>query len=344
MHHRRGAYFCQNFVVRKSSEVISIILPFKNEENYLAPCVESIINQTDELWELLLIDDNSSDKSPEIAKAFAENDSRIKYLKNPKSGVIEAMKFGYQNSTGSLITRMDGDDLKTPDNLEQLRSKVGEGVIAVGQVRYFREDGLGLGYKRYEEWINKLTQENRNFSEVYKECVLPSPCWLAYRSDFEKAGGFDSDLYPEDYDLCFRLYGAGLHIAGTEGIIHLWRDHAIRTTRVSPHYSNNAFLNLKVHYFLQIDHDPKRGLILWGAGKKGKTVAKELISQDVDFRWMTNNTNKVGHNIYGVILESTDALSSINEGQLLVGVSDPAGIKQIELVTADSDLDVYWFF
>ena len=330
--------------MRKGSEIISIILPFKNEENYLTACVDSVINQTDEHWELLLVDDNSNDQSPEIAQSFAHKDSRIKYIKNPKSGVIEAMKTGYQNSTGALISRMDGDDIKTPDNLEQLRSKVNIGVIAVGRVKYFREDGLGLGYKRYEEWINELTQENRNFSEVYKECVLPSPCWLAYRSDFEKAGGFDSDLYPEDYDLCFRFYATGLKTAGTDGVIHLWRDHAIRTTRVSPHYSNNAFLHLKVHYFLQIDYDSDRPLILWGAGKKGKTVAKELIHAGVRFRWFTNNANKVGHDIYGVVLECTDGFKSIVSGQILVGVSDPSGIQQIESVTVDSDLDVYWFF
>ena len=94
--------------MRKGSEIISIILPFKNEENYLTACVDSVINQTDEHWELLLVDDNSNDQSPEIAQSFAHKDSRIKYIKNPKSGVIEAMKTGYQNSTGALITRMDG--------------------------------------------------------------------------------------------------------------------------------------------------------------------------------------------------------------------------------------------
>ena len=323
--------------------IISIILPFKDEVQYLTACVESILVQTHSHWELIMVDDNSTDDSPEIALNFAALDKRIRYFRNPNQGVIEAMKYGFNQSTGNLITRMDGDDIKTPDNLEQLLSAVSPGVIGVGQVKYFRTDGIGAGYNRYGEWINERTQTNNSFTEVYKECVIPSPCWLAFRDDFIKAGGFDSVYYPEDYDLCFRFYKAGLKTKGTTGIIHLWRDHDLRTTRISPHYADNRFMDLKLYYFSQIDYDSNKTLALWGAGKKGKYIAKQLIQNNKSFLWLTENPNKIGHDIYGTILQSPKTIELNSNYQVIVAVADLEGQAEIKLQTEHVGLSVFWF-
>ena len=329
--------------LRGKHSIISIILPFKNEEDYLGECVDSILNQTYPYWELLLVDDHSSDRSSAMAADYAQNDARIRYFLNPNQGVIEAMKHGYAQSTGSLITRMDGDDVKTPDNLEQLLSKVAPGVLAVGKVRYFRKDGLGLGYEKYEKWVNQLTETDDNFSEVYKECVIPSPTWLVYRKDFESAGCFDSDLYPEDYDLCFRFYKAGLQTKGTNGVIHLWRDHEIRTTRTSPHYADNRFMALKLHYFKEIDFDSSKSLVVWGAGKKGKQVASYWSSEGVPFSWITDNPKKIGHNIYGTDLDNSLGFPLTEKHQIIITVADLDGQKDIAHQLKDSTSSVFWF-
>ena len=145
--------------LKGKNELISIILPFKNEEVFLAECIDSILNQTFPNWELILVDDNSTDKSPEIAEHYSLLDNRIRVFNNPKSGVITALQHGFNQSTGNLISRMDGDDIKTTDNLEQLYHAVSPGTLAVGQVQYFRSDGLGAGYTQYQDWINRCTQE-----------------------------------------------------------------------------------------------------------------------------------------------------------------------------------------
>lgn len=323
--------------------IISIILPFKDEAAYLTACIQSIIDQTYPNWELLLVDDHSTDASSDMARQFAKNDARIRYFVNPASGVIEAMKYGFEQSTGALITRMDGDDIKSPDNLEQLIAQVAPGVMAVGQVRYFRDDGLGKGYAQYEDWINSLTKSNNSFEEVYKECVIPSPCWLVYRSDFIKAGGFDSDKYPEDYDLCFRFYRAGLKTKGTEGVIHFWRDHAIRTTRTSPHYADNRFMALKLHYFQEIDYDSTKELVLWGAGKKGKQVAQHWIENGWSFAWLTDNPNKIGHNIYGVVLQDSASFPFSLNQQVVITVANKSGQEEIKGQLANFEGRAFWF-
>lgn len=323
--------------------IISIILPFKNEAAYLTECVESILNQTYPNWELLLVDDHSEDDSIRLAKDFSIRDKRVRYFLNPGLGVIDAMNYGFSQSTGGLITRMDGDDIKTPDNLEQLLSIVKPGVIAVGQVRYFRKDGLGMGYEQYEHWVNQLTKTHNNFSEVYKECVIPSPSWLAYRNDFIKAGGFDSNLYPEDYDLCFRFYKAGLKTVGTAGVIHLWRDHAIRTTRTSSHYADNRFMDLKLHYFTQIDYDASKKLVLWGAGKKGKQVAKYWSNEGMSFIWLTDNAKKIGHDIYGNILKNSVDFDFTQNHQVVITVADKTGQSEISNQLSLAASEIFWF-
>ena len=323
--------------------LISICLPFKNEESFIEACIESIVNQSYTHWELLAVDDHSTDNSPNMVKNYSLQDARIKYVKNEGTGVIEALNTAFRHSSGGLITRMDGDDIKTLDNLEAMVELVAPGVLAIGQVRYFREDGLGDGYARYTEWLNQLTAAHRNFDEVYKECVVPSPCWLATRADFIASGGFDSKFYPEDYDLCLRFYKQGLKTRGTAHVIHDWRDYDTRTTRVSPHYSDNRFLHLKIHYFIETDYDNGKELVLIGAGKKGKRIAQDLNAHGLSYRWLTSNTNKIGHNIYEVVLEDLKSFKWTTNQQVIVGLSDVRGQQKVRGILPDT-AQAFWFF
>lgn len=322
--------------------VISIILPFQNEEAFLKKCVDSILAQTYPNWELILVDDHSTDASTAFAKEYAQSDARIQYFLNSGNGVIDALHMGFMNSTGALITRMDGDDIKSEDNLETLLHLTSPGTIGIGQVKYFREGGIGEGYDNYANWLNELTAYNRNFDEVYKECVVPSPCWLAYRDDLIRSGGFQSPYYPEDYDLCFRFYKAGLKTKGSKHIIHFWRDHTYRTTRTSEYYLDNRFMDLKLHYFNEIDYDASRELVLYGAGKKAKAVAQFWVDKGISFRWITNNPKKIGHNIYGVVLEKASTVNLSKENDVVVAIAS----KQYQVLRdrlGKLDCKTFWF-
>ncbi|HLT32306.1 MAG TPA: glycosyltransferase family A protein, partial [Aquaticitalea sp.] len=158
--------------------LISILTPFKNTSRFLPECLESILNQSYANWELIIVDDHSSDNSLDIVKSFAQKDSRIKLLKNEGSGIIDALRLAFKHSNGIYITRMDSDDVMTNDKLEMLAANLlqhGKGHLAVGLVNYFGEEGISDGYARYERWLNALTKEGNNYAEIYKECVIPSP-------------------------------------------------------------------------------------------------------------------------------------------------------------------------
>ena len=315
-----------------SNPLISIVMPVKNTDQFLVECLESIVNQTETNWELIVADDHSTDESLSILQRYSSNDKRIKVFKNGGSGIIDALRLVYLKSRGDLITRMDSDDIMSLDKLSVLKTnllKSGKGHIAVGLVKYFSEKPLGEGFKNYEIWLNKLTSTGTNFEGIYKECTIPSPCWMVFREDLEKCEVFNPKRYPEDYDLSFRFYLNNLKPIACNKIIHHWRDYSTRTSRTHIHYADNTFLDIKAHYFLKLEFDKTKNLVIWGAGDKGKTMAKKLIEKGIDFYWICDNPKKIGKHIYDQEMLPFTALSQIENSQSIITVANKKA--QIEI-------------
>jgi glycosyltransferase involved in cell wall biosynthesis len=311
---------------------ISVLIPVYNAANFIKECIESIIFQTQANWELICVDDFSNDNSINLLLDLQKSDSRIKILKNNKKGIIPALTLALENSTGNFITRMDADDKMHPNKLKELSATLmqyGPGHCITALVEYFPRESINEGYEKYAQWLNELTLQNAHYTEIYKECVVPSPCWMMHKSDLIKCGGFNSQCYPEDYDLIFRLYKHGIKIKGIPKTLHYWRDHPDRASRNDPNYSDQSFLNLKVPYFLELERDHSKALIIYGAGTKAKSLAKKLLQQQETFRWLSNNPKKIGHYIYDVEIESYRVLEQKNNSQILVSISGPFEKEQI---------------
>jgi glycosyltransferase involved in cell wall biosynthesis len=333
-----------------SKPLISIVIPFKNTDLYITECVESILKQSYGNWEAIFVDDNSTDRSYTIIEEFAKKDSRIKLFSNIGSGIIHALRTAYNQSSGEYITRMDSDDIMTTDRLETMVTSLihfGKKHLAVGQVKYFRKDGVNDGFRKYEQWLNRLTKSGSNYSEIYKECVIPSPCWMIHREDFEQCGSFNSDLYPEDYDLVFRFYKQGLKCIPSTKLLHYWRDYNYRTSRTQANYSHDMMLELKLHYFLQLHHDKEKTLVIWGAGHKGKYAANYLLEHKVNFIWICDNPKKIGKHIYNQELHDFKYLESINKPQSIITVANPNAQKEIKAYLINQNMESmvdYFFF
>ncbi|MBW8198448.1 glycosyltransferase family 2 protein [Flagellimonas abyssi] len=307
------------------NDKVSIIIPFKDTADFLPECLDSIVNQTYIDWEVLAVNDHSTDTSLELLSSYSQRDKRIKVFQNNGNGIIPALQTAFAQSSGGFVTRMDSDDIMEPNRLEVMVNsliKYGKGHVAVGKVKYFSNRGISNGYQRYEEWLNQLTSTGNNFEEIYKECVIPSPCWMVYRSDFEQSEGFEPKRYPEDYDLTFRFYEHGFKIIPCDQVLHLWRDYDTRTSRTHEHYAQNYFLDIKLHYFLKLDYDKNRPLVVWGAGFKGKKIAKGLKKQGLDFIWLCDNPKKIGKKIYGKELVHFEALQSLKNPQSIITVAN----------------------
>ncbi|KAA3622235.1 MAG: glycosyltransferase family 2 protein [Bacteroidetes bacterium] len=313
---------------------VSILLPVYNAIPFLEECLESIMVQSEQNWELLAVNDFSEDESGIILRTYAAKDSRIKVFDNTEKGIIPALRLAYSNSSGQLITRMDADDLMVPEKLKILKQILlskGRGVLATGKVKYIAEHTLGGGYQRYEAWLNRLVDNGNHFQEIYRECVIPSPCWMVWRQDLDICKAFEPNIYPEDYDLVFRFYEFGLKPVGSDEVLHYWRDHDSRSSRNDPHYANQQYFKLKVPRFLQLDRQPERPLVLWGAGKKGKLLASMLSQKEQKFRWVCNSPSKWGHEVYGVPFESTKTVDLLENPQVIIAVGNPEDQETIRV-------------
>ncbi len=311
----------------EDTPLISIVMACRDTEPYIRKCLDSILNQTYRNWELLAVNDHSVDRTAEILNDYAQRDSRVKWFHSEGDKLIPALQTGIKQAKGLLINRMDSDDYMPKDKLESMwkvYQNYGKGYVVAGGTEHFVEEGeVGDGFLRYEQWLNNVARNNLHYQEIYRECVIPSHCWLIHRDDFLKVGAFDPLVYPEDYDLCFRFYREGLKVVGMDKVLHYWRDRGDRISRTWDCYQDNRYLELKIRYFQELDRDPERPLVLWGAGRNGKDMAKILLYSDMKFHWVCDNPRKVGKDIYGIKLEALEAIPDIEHPQIMVVVSSP---------------------
>ena len=331
--------------------LVSIIMAVKDTAPYLHECLDSIIDQTYPNWELIAVNDHSSDSSPQILQAYALRDSRIRYFESDRPKLIPTLQVGYAQAIGSLINRMDSDDKMPHDKIEVLVNewmKHGKGTVIAGGTEHFVDEGeVGDGFLKYERWLNKVARTSSHYQEIYKECVIPSHCWIIHKVDFNSVGAFDPIIYPEDYDLCFRFYRQKLNIVGIDKILHYWRDRANRISRTWNEYKDNRYFDMKLRYFYELDRDRSRPLVLWGAGRNGKDMAKLLQSYDDSFLWVCDNERKIGKDIYNVRMQHFDDIPNFENPQIIIVVSSPDG--KIEIRNAldnwgKKPVTDFWFF
>jgi GT2 family glycosyltransferase len=98
---------------------LSVILPVKNLERFLAEAIESVLLQTFRDFELLVCDDGSTDGSVAIAEAFAVKDSRVRVLRQESMGLVRILNYGLEQASAPLVARMDGDDVALPKRFEK---------------------------------------------------------------------------------------------------------------------------------------------------------------------------------------------------------------------------------
>ena len=105
------------------NELVSIVVPVYRVEEYLDECINSIINQTYNYIEIILVDDGSPDKCPEICDNYAKNDKRIKVIHKENGGLSDARNFGIPHATGEYIAFLDSDDYVEPNTYKTMYEK-----------------------------------------------------------------------------------------------------------------------------------------------------------------------------------------------------------------------------
>lgn len=126
-----------------SSIKFTIIIPVYNVEKYLNECVESVLNQTYKNFEIILVDDGSTDNSPKMCDDFTEEDNRIKVIHKKNGGLSSARNAGIKNTTGDYVLFLDSDDFwdnnKTLENLSAIISDENADVVCYGYKEFYEK-------------------------------------------------------------------------------------------------------------------------------------------------------------------------------------------------------------
>ena len=173
------------------SSLVSIITPLFNSEEYVSETIDSLISQTYENWEMLIVDDNSTDRSYEVVLAYANKDSRIKVYKNDKGikGGSVCRNIGIEKAKGKYIIFFDSDDFFLDHCLENRVRYMDEHSdldFAVFQMKIYPEDS---------EYSKKyMTDKRDDYLQSFLRYNLPwaTPCPI-WKSEFLKANNYRFD-------------------------------------------------------------------------------------------------------------------------------------------------------
>jgi len=291
--------------------MISILLPFHNAAPWIEETILSIQQQSCTNWELIVINDFSTDNSNSILQELAKSDSRIHIFQNGHKGIIPALKLALSKATGEFLTRMDADDIMPDGRLKLMTNtlkSLPRKTVVTGKVKYFGEQVISRGYLAYEAWLNERIEQNDHYNHIYRECVVASPNWMTRSEDIRAFDIFSNLNYPEDYDMTFRWMENEFQIHSINETTLFWREHPDRTSRNSDIYDQASFFELKLSWFCRL-HSTDSVAIL-GAGTKGKITADFLNKRNINFNWYDLEWEKYGAPISGKQIQNYELLKA----------------------------------
>ena len=202
------------------AELISIITPVYNSEKYIAETIESVLLQTYSDWEMIIVDDCSTDRSKEIIKGFAEKETRIRFIEfEENEGTGKARDIALQKAKGRFVAFLDSDDIWLPDKLEK-------------QIRFMTQNNYSISftsYKMVDEDGNDLKRivqvvESVNLHQYLKNTIIG---YSSSMIDLEQTGKFQiADIRIRvDTQVWISLLKKGFVAYGLDEVLMVYRVH-----------------------------------------------------------------------------------------------------------------------
>ena len=270
-----------------NNELISIIVPIYNTEKYLGQCLDSILNQTYTNFEVLLVNDGSTDSSGMICQEYVENDSRFRYFEKDNGGVASARNLGLERSGGgAYITFIDSDDWVEPNYLDVLYTALKENDtdVAISTYKRFAQDGVFYlrSYSREDdEFLNIGTRSRDSFLEILPRLGELDHSFYSISSKLIKReiiGNllFDEQIsYAEVLNFFFYLYLGVESVVFVRDYTYVYRTHDASTSQNVNELQALQELEIYKKMFQQID---RMGLPTFHYFKRMENVVTYRIS------------------------------------------------------------------
>jgi len=261
---------------------VSVVLPAFNAAATLSRAIASLRAQTLSAWELIVIDDGSTDATAEIVRQ-ARDDARVRLFRQPHAGIVAALNRGLAEARAPLIARLDADDVCHPDRLgEQCALLAAAPSLGVASclVEHGGDRDRTLGYALHVDWINASCEPDDIRRNRFVEAPLAHPTVVFRREIVERHGGYASGDFPEDYELWLRWLDAGVAFAKVRRALLTWHDSPGRLSRLDPRYRPDAFFALKAPWIARElsrrGITAERAVWVWGAGRPTRKRAQHL--------------------------------------------------------------------
>lgn len=308
---------------------VSVLLPVRNGEASIHKALDSLWQQSFREFEVVLVDDGSSDATAAIVQAC--KDPRLKVIHRPPQGIAAALNEGLKHCGAPLVARMDADDTVHPERLEKqweyFRRHPATDVLAC-RVEFGGDAQISKGYALYVEAINALLTHEQMWRRRFWDAPLAHPSVMYRKQVVLDAGGYSQQAVPEDYELWLRLFAAGYRFAKLPETLLCWNDHENRLSRTHPNYDKKAFWSLKAKYFsrwLKAEYGSvPPNIYLWGETVK-KQRSRYLLQEGITIAGRIHSTAEPGSRDWIPYTAVPDLKNSL----ILVYVSDRLGQKQI---------------
>ena len=195
--------------------MISVIVPVYNVEDYLDKCVQSIMAQTYRGFELILVDDGSPDRCPEMCDAYSKMDYRVSVIRKANGGLSDARNAGVDRAKGEYVTFIDGDDFVSHDYLETLWNLLTKynADIAVTGICIFYENKKINGSKKKQEYCYDSIEALEHM--FYQNTLDTSACAMLLPLHIARDNPFPVGKYHEDEFTTYKYYSSVKTVAVT---------------------------------------------------------------------------------------------------------------------------------
>lgn len=213
---------------------ISCIIPVYNGERFLGETLESVLAQTCPPFEVIVVDDGSTDSTAAVAAAY---DSRVRYVHQSNAGPAAARNRGLDLATGDLLAFLDADDLWLPEKLERQSTYM------------LAHEDVGVAFTLIQNfWVDGMEDEAERFSghRIAQPLAGYSPCtMMARRATLETVGPFRADMpHGHTQEWVLRARERGVVVVSVPEVLTLRRMHQSNRSRLMQTKSRDVFLQL----------------------------------------------------------------------------------------------------
>jgi glycosyltransferase involved in cell wall biosynthesis len=209
-----------------SADKVSVVIPCFNDANYIAEAIHSVLNQTYPVWEVICVDDGSTDQSLSVISAI--NSSKLKVLSQFNSGAAAARNRGVKAATGDLLCFLDADDIWSVDKVERQIGSMDKTQISFGHIQEFFDSTVQIqGLPRVMPGYSPITM-------------------MITKDDYSRVGDFNEGLAVAEYiDWLSRAKHLNMSMTMDQEIYAFRRIHIGNIGRTKKPYSNQYAISLK---------------------------------------------------------------------------------------------------